>query len=104
MDILTVLLVPVAHEFGHWVAALLCGSRIHFRFQWGRLGPLPVPRWVWCWPVVSREKLRVICHAGFALELALVPFMTWAYQAAAIAHFLAYPWYAGENNDWKGVV
>lgn len=104
MWILFALLAPLVHEFGHWLAALLCGSRIHFCFQWGRLGPLPVPRWVWYWPVVSRGKLRTICHAGFALELVLVPFMPWAYQAAAIAHYVAYPWYAGESNDWKGVV
>jgi hypothetical protein len=100
----TVLLIPIVHELGHWLAARLFGSRLRFTFEWGKLGPVPVPRWTWRWPDVSRAKLRIICHAGFALELALIPFMPWPYQAAAVLHFVAYPFYAGEASDFKGVI
>lgn len=92
------------HEGGHFLAALAFGKRLQFRFSWGRLGPVPVPRWTWMWPVVSREKLRVICHTGFAFEIALVPLLPWPYQLVAVAHYIAYPWYAGESSDWRGVV
>jgi len=53
---------------------------------------------------VSRGKLRLICLAGFGLEFALIPFMPLPYQVAAILHFVAYPFYAGEASDWRGVL
>jgi len=99
----SVLLIPLIHELGHWLAARLFGSRLSFRFEWGRLGKIPIPRWVWYWPDVPKWQLKIICLSGFGLELALIPLMPLPYQVAAIAHFIAYPFYAGEYNDWKGV-
>lgn len=104
MEYASVLLIPLIHEFGHWLAALAFGSRLSFTFEWGKLGPIPVPRWTWRWPDVERWKLRIICLAGFGLELGIAPFMPLPYRVAAIVHFLAYPFYAGEASDWKGVI
>ena len=95
---------PLVHELGHWLAALAFGSRLHFAFEWGKLGKIPAPRWTWLWPDVDRWKLRVICLAGFGVELGITPFMPLPYRVAAVAHFIAYPFYAGESSDWKGVI
>ena len=100
MDYASVLLIPIVHELGHYVAARLFGASLHFQFEWGKYY---VPRWTWKWPDVTRGKLRLICLAGFGLELGIAPFMPLPYQVAAIVHFLAYPFYAGEASDWKGV-
>ena len=97
---LSALAPPIVHELGHWLAARLFGSRLSFRFEWGKYY---VPRWTWRWPDVTPLQLKVICLAGFGLELALIPMMPLPYQVAAIVHFLAYPFYAGEKSDWKGV-
>ena len=110
MEYGTVLLIPLVHELGHYLAALAFGSRLRFRFEWGRLGPIPVPRWTWQWPdlvssdwMSGRTKLKIICLAGFGLEFAILPFMPWQYQVAAVIHFIAYPFYAKDKSDWKGV-
>jgi membrane-associated protease RseP (regulator of RpoE activity) len=100
MECGTILLIPLIHELGHWLAARLFGSRLSFRFEWGKYY---VPRWTWRWPDVSKWQLRIICLAGFGLEMALIPFMPLPYQVVAILHFVAYPFYAGEASDWKGV-
>lgn len=99
------LLPPLVHEAAHFIAGLLCGSRIRFEFSWGQLGPVPVPRWTWQWPEGASEgKIRFICQAGFVAELALVLVAPWPYQVVALLHFIAYPWYAGESSDFKGMV
>ena len=108
MECGTILLIPLIHELGHYVAALAFGSRLSFTFEWGKFY---VPRWTWMCPdlvssdwMSGRTKLKIICLAGFGLEIALIPLMPRAYQVAAIIHFIADPFYAGESNDWKGVV
>jgi len=96
----TILLIPLIHELGHWLAARLFGASLRFRFEWGKYY---VPRWTWRWPDVTKSQLRIICLAGFGVEIGLIPFMPRAYQVAAVIHFIAYPFYAGEKSDWKGV-
>ena len=100
MEYASVGLIPLIHEAGHWLAARLFGASLRFRFEWGKYY---VPRWTWRWPDVSKWQLRIICLAGFGLEMALIPFMPLPYQVVAILHFVAYPFYAGEASDWKGV-
>ena len=104
MDYASVLLIPIVHELGHYVAALAFGSRLHFEFSWGKLGPVKIPRWTWAWPDVTPLQLKVICLAGFGMEFALIPMMPLPYQVAAILHFIAYPFYAGETSDFKGMI
>lgn len=94
--ILWALAPPIVHELGHYVAALLMGSPIRFyRLGW---------RFLWHWPDVSHEKLVIINQAGFGLELLLVPFLPLQYGIVAVLHFLAYPHYAGEQSDFKGMI
>ena len=104
MEYGSILLIPLVHELGHYVAALAFGSRLRFAFEWGKLGPIPVPRWTWRWPDVTKSQLRIICLAGFGLEFAILPFMPWQYAAGVLAHFAAYPWYAGESSDFRGMI
>lgn len=104
MILLWGLLPPLVHELAHYIAALLVGGRISFRFEWGHLGPVPIPRWLWSWPDLSRGKLRIVCQAGFVAELALAPWLPWPYSVVALVHFAAYPWYAGRANDFRGMI
>jgi len=97
----TILLIPLIHELGHWLAARLFGASLRFRFEWGKYY---VPRWTWRWPDVTPLQLKVICLAGFGVELGITTFMPLPYRVAAIVHFLAYPFYAGERSDWRGVI
>ncbi len=76
MGILYGLAPLVVHEGAHYLAALLMGSRLRFRFSWGRLGKIPVPRWIWAWP----------------------------YRLVTFLHFLLYPHYAGNASDFKGMI
>lgn len=100
MEYGTVLLIPLVHELGHWLAARLFGASLRFRFEWGKYY---VPRWTWRWPDVTKSQLRIICLAGFGLEIAILPWMPLQYQVAAVLHFVAYPFYAKDKSDWKGV-
>jgi hypothetical protein len=104
MGILWGIVPLLVHEGAHYLAAFLVGSRLRFRFSWGRLGPVKVPRWTWTWPDTTPQKIRFICQAGFLLELGLIPFAPWQYQAVAIIHFAAYPWYAGDHSDFRGMI
>lgn len=101
MEYGSILLIPLVHELGHWLAARLFGASLRFRFEWGRFY---VPRWTWKWPDVTPLQLKVICLAGFGMEFAILPFMPWQYAAGVLIHFAAYPWYAGETSDFKGMI
>lgn len=107
MEYASILLIPLVHELGHWLAARLFGASLRFRFEWGKYH---VPRWTWMWPdlvssdwMSGRTKLKIVCLAGFGLEFTLIPFMPLPYQVAAVIHFMAYPFYAADKSDWKGV-
>jgi len=100
MEYASILLIPLVHELGHYLAARLFGSRLSFTFEWGKFY---VPRWTWRWPDVTPLQLKVICLAGFGMELGIAPFMPLPYQVAAVIHFIAYPFYAADKSDWKGV-
>ena len=107
MEYGTIILIPLVHELGHYLAARLFGSRLSFTFEWGKFY---VPRWTWRWPdlvssdwMSGRNKLKLVCLAGFGLELGIAPFMPLPYQVAAVIHFIAYPFYAADKSDWKGV-
>ena len=99
--LLWAILPAVIHEAAHFVAALLTGNKLKFKFGFGKLGPIPIPRYTWDKPSTTKEKLRFICQAGFVAELALVPFLPWQYQAVALVHFAVYPWYSGEFSDFN---
>ena len=105
---LSILLAGVIHMGGHSLAARFFGHRLRFRFAWGRFG---VPRFVWDMPHFFHceiWKAKVIAAAGFGTELyaAVVLLAAWRefglwYAGVALAHLVAYPWYAGEMSDFK---
>lgn len=101
---LALLLCSLAHEGGHHVAALCFGERLHFRFAWGRFC---VPRLVWTMPEMERREQRVVALAGFWTEAVVAGVLNacgWAWMALAFAaHFLAYPFYAGDASDFRWV-
>lgn len=100
-------LMPIViHELGHFVAAFLfTQEKLSFRFEWGKLGFVPVPRWIWDFPKkANAEQKKAIAQAGFVFEIAAIAFMPWTYAVVTVVHFTLYPWYAGERNDftWLG--
>ena len=70
-----------------------------------------VPRFVWNMPYFFMGegwKAKVIAAAGFVAELfaAVVLLAAWHefgrwYAGVAVAHLVAYRWYAGEASDFK---
>ena len=91
------------HEGGHYLASRCFGRRIKFRFSWGN--PIPVPRYVWNMPVMERGKQRIVAAAGFgavSIVAAILAALGWPWMAFVfVAHFVAYPFYAGEASDFK---
>ena len=106
--IVAISLAGIIHEGGHYLAARFFGHRLRFRFAWGRFG---VPRFVWEMPhffQCENWKRKVIAAAGFGAELfaAVVLLAAWHdfgrwYAGVALAHLVAYPWYAGNASDFK---
>lgn len=106
--VLATLIACVIHEGGHYLAARFFGKRLKFRFEWGRFG---VPRFVWDMPHFFQCEMwraKVIAAAGFGAELfaAVVLLAAWHefgrwYAGVAVAHLIAYRWYAGETSDFK---
>ncbi len=96
----------VTHEGGHFLAALVFGQRLRFRFAWGRLfGVVPVPRGTWYMPDMARWKHTVVAMAGFLTEFAVAGAAValgwpWLLFVSSV-HLLAYPAYAGDANDFK---
>lgn len=90
------------HESGHYVAAFCFGKRLRFRFAWGRFC---VPRFVWDMPYMAYKKQRIVAAAGFASEAVaagILAALGWPWMAGVfVAHFVAYPFYAGDASDFK---
>ena len=100
--IFSFLLPPIIHELGHFFAALLFGKRIKFKFSFGKIYGIPVPRWVWSVPLdLSKNKKRFIAQAGFVSEFVVAAFLPTPYLLVACLHFALYPWYAGTVTDFK---
>ena len=92
------LLAPVMHELGHFLAALAFGHVLRFRFGLARG---IVPRLVWDMPEMEARKQRLVAAAGFGLEFAMIPAFGLPYAAFAACHLAAYKFYAGEDSDFK---
>lgn len=107
--ILAVITAMFFHEGGHYLAARCFGKRLKFRFAWGWLaGKIPVPRFTWSMPILTRSKQRVIALSGFGMEFVFIPifyallpsFWPW-YAAVAGLHLGLYRFYAGADSDFK---
>ncbi|GHS88614.1 hypothetical protein AGMMS49957_10430 [Synergistales bacterium] len=110
--ILALICAFLIHESGHYLAAFAFGERLRFRFAWGWIGDkIPIPRYVWYMPDVEPWKQRVIAISGFGAEMLAAPLLWivvsafWRYYAAvALLHFIAYPYYAREDSDFKWII
>lgn len=102
MFVAYLLLCFLSHEGGHWLAARCFGRRIKFRFAWGKFY---VPRYIWDMPQMERSKQRIVAAAGFGTEAVVAGVLAalgWPWMAGVfVAHFAAYPVYAGEASDFK---
>jgi len=102
MIFLFTILPPVIHELGHFLAALLFGKVIKFRFSFGKIKGIPVPRWVWNLPSgLTKNQIIFVTQAGFVYEFIAALFLPKVYLAVACLHFTLYPWYAGKENDFS---
>lgn len=92
----------LSYEGGHFLAALLFGHRLRFRFQRGRFG---VPRMIWTMPVMDRRRQCLVAVAGFLFEFAVTAAMALCGCPLAFAvfcvHLCAYPYYAGADSDFS---
>ncbi len=100
-----IILPAIIHELGHFITAKIFGYTIKFNFELGKIGPIPVPRWTWKVPNFDKRYKEVLVRlAGFGIEITLVPFLPLPYQIVAVAHLITYNFYAGESNDFKGIL
>ena len=95
----------LVHEAGHFLAGLCFGRVITFRFAWGSLFRIKVPRLIWDMPNHTPQHQRLIALSGFGAEIFFAPLLylagLWLYPWVVVVHLMTYPFYAGEANDWK---
>ena len=95
--ILSVAIAGLIHELGHYLTALTFGHHLVFRRQG--------VRFVWDMPSDTTQRQRIIALAGFGLELMFCPLLYFAgltlYPWVVVAHLMAYPFYAGDYNDFR---
>lgn len=106
--LLSIALAALIHEAGHWFAARYYGQTIKFRFAWGKLWKIPVPRGIWNMPSgLTQTQEQIIALAGFGAEFAAAPFFIlcgwWVYAVVVAAHLAVYNLYAGGASDFKWV-
>lgn len=98
--VLCFVLCFVVHEGGHYLAARYFGRKLKFRFAWGKYY---VPRYIWDMPHLEYSKQRIIAMSGFgaeALVAGILALLGWPWMGGAfVAHFVAYPLYAGNASD-----
>ena len=55
--------------------------------------------------IVKAQRQRLIALAGFGLEIMFCPLLyfagLWLYPWVVAVHLIAYPFYAGEHNDFR---
>ena len=97
--LLSVAIAGLIHELGHYLVALTFGHNLVFRRQGFRL--------IWDMPNDTPQHQRLIALSGFGLEVLFIPVLFFAgltlYPYVVILHLIAYPFYAGEANDFKWI-
>ena len=95
--ILSIVLAGLIHELGHYLVALTFGHHLVFRRQG--------LRFIWDMPDDTKQHQRLIALSGFGAEILAAPLLYLAglalYPWVVVAHLMAYPFYAGESNDFK---
>ena len=98
--LLSVVLAGLIHELGHYLTALTFGHHLVFRRQGFRF--------IWDMPEDTEAHQRLIALSGFGAEIVFAPLLYFAgltlYPWVVAVHLMAYPFYAGDYNDfgWGG--
>ena len=94
--ILSIVLAGLIHELGHYLAALTFGHHLVFRRQGFRF--------IWDMPEDTPKHQRLIALSGFGVEILFSPLLylagLWLYPWVVAVHLAAYPFYAGDYNDF----
>jgi hypothetical protein len=95
--ILSVVLAGLIHELGHYLTALTFGHHLVFRRQG--------IRFIWDMPNDTPQHQRLIALSGFGTEIVFSPLLylagLWLYPWVVAVHLMAYPFYAGDYNDFR---
>ena len=96
---ISLILAGLIHELAHYLAALYYGHNLVFRRQG--------IRFIWDMPNDTPKHQRLMALSGFGLEVLFIPILFFAgltlYPYVVILHLIAYPFYAGEANDFKWI-
>jgi hypothetical protein len=94
--ILSVIFAGLIHELGHYLTARFLGHNITFRRQGFRF--------IWDMPEDTPQHQRLIALSGFGAEIVFAPLLYLAglglYPWVVVVHLMAYPFYAGDYNDF----
>lgn len=95
--LLSVVFAGLIHELGHYLTAMFLGHTLVFRRQG--------IRFVWDMPNDTTQHQRLIALSGFGAEILAAPLLYFAgltlYPWVVAAHLCAYPFYAGDYNDFR---
>jgi hypothetical protein len=93
---ISLLLAVIIHELGHYLTAMFLGHTLEFRRQGFRF--------IWDMPNDTTQHQRLIALSGFGTEILFVPLLylagLWLYPWVVAVHLMAYPFYAGDYNDF----
>lgn len=95
------------HEAGHFLGALYFGYVLKFKFTWGALFKIWVPRLIWTMPAALTDcQKRLVALAGFGFEIITIPIFyilvdLRLYPFVVLLHLIVYQFYAGTDNDFK---
>mgnify|MGYP007016034378 CR=1 FL=1 len=94
--ILSIVFAGLIHEMGHYLVALTFGHHLVFRRQGFRF--------IWDMPEDTPKHQRLIALSGFGVEILFSPLLylagLWLYPWIVAVHLMAYPFYAGDYNDF----
>ena len=94
--LLSVAIAGLIHELGHYLTALTFGHHLVFRRQGFRF--------IWDMPEDTPKHQRLIALSGFGVEIVFAPLLylagLWLYPWVVAVHLMAYPFYAGDYNDF----
>ena len=95
--IISIALAVIIHEAAHYLTALAIGYRLKFHRQG--------LRYIWDMPNDTESHQRLIALSGFGAEILVAPLLyfagLWLYPWVVAAHLMAYPFYAGDYNDFR---
>ena len=104
--LILIALLPVVHELGHELTARKFGVSLRWSFEWGKIGSVPIPRFVFDFETDNATARKWIKLAGFLAEGAFAILAGLFLPVRCILplvwflHLALYRKYAGEHNDF----